>query len=225
MLHDLFVVGGLGFYILLLAAIGFEFFCMDRDWGIGATVCLVLWGVLVWLGGNFNFFLWIAHNRIEFLTFTVGYFVIGIFWSFFKWGFWNAEQSSEVRAFKSKWLSQHDVPTLDSMKLPDCDRYNTAKKDAMLQDSLAAFNKTYLEDASRAGLAERDEAGELTTRPQFRLNHKSRVLVWLSYWPFSFIWTFAHDFVHKIGKMLVTALSSWYQAIADKFFKGTDTVV
>jgi hypothetical protein len=49
--------------------------------------------------------------------------------------------------------------------------------------------------------------------------NKSRILVWMSYWPFSAVWFVVHDPIVRSFKFLQTKLAATYQKISDKMFK------
>lgn len=50
-------------------------------------------------------------------------------------------------------------------------------------------------------------------------SNKTRVLVWMSYWPLSTIWTIINDPIRKMYKHILYKLSGFYQNISDRMFK------
>jgi len=51
---------------------------------------------------------------------------------------------------------------------------------------------------------------------------KSKITLWVIYWPFSVIWSILDDFVKKMINHLVTKFQMFYQSIVDRAFKGFD---
>lgn len=48
--------------------------------------------------------------------------------------------------------------------------------------------------------------------------NKTRVLVWMSYWPLSATWTIINDPIRKMYKHILYRLSGFYQGISDRMF-------
>ena len=59
--------------------------------------------------------------------------------------------------------------------------------------------------------------GELS--PQVR-EHKSDILLWMTYWPFSCLWTLINDPIRKIFRTIYVHITTSLQAISDRMFKG-----
>lgn len=55
--------------------------------------------------------------------------------------------------------------------------------------------------------------------PQVREN-KSKVMFWMTYWPFSGLWTLINDPVRRIFKFIYTSIQEWLQGISNRAFKG-----
>lgn len=52
--------------------------------------------------------------------------------------------------------------------------------------------------------------------------NKSRIMTWMCFWPFSFIWTMIDDPVRRVFKAIFEAIKGTLQRIADKAFEGLD---
>jgi hypothetical protein len=52
--------------------------------------------------------------------------------------------------------------------------------------------------------------------------YKSKITVWVMYWPLSVIWSLIDDFVKKAFRQIITSLQRFYQFISDKAFKKFD---
>ena len=58
-------------------------------------------------------------------------------------------------------------------------------------------------------------------KPKVRWN-KSRIIFWLSYWPFSFLYTIFADGIAAIWNSIYHGIGKRLQAISDRKFKGAD---
>ena len=50
-------------------------------------------------------------------------------------------------------------------------------------------------------------------------DHKGDILMWMTYWPFSSLWTLINDPIRKIFRTIYTNIASSLQAISDRMFK------
>lgn len=242
MIVELFVIGTFWFWLLLILAAIVEYVFIDRDSGIGATATLMVTGLALWLFGNFNVFSWIWHHPGLSFCYGVGYFVVGIIWSFVKWYLWGKERAIALTEFRAAWLRENSsrTPQLDKIELEHWERVATVdgrgtdedkspeEQDQIKQEKYAklveSFNNEYLRSAAGQDLAESGPEGKLTTRPWVR-NHKAMISTWISYWPWSVTWAVFDDLVRNIVKSIFNALAGRYQRISDHVFKdATDAV-
>lgn len=52
--------------------------------------------------------------------------------------------------------------------------------------------------------------------------HKYRIIHWMAYWPWSAIWFFVSDFIHKIFKNLYELFHTSFQKISDWMWRGVN---
>jgi hypothetical protein len=52
--------------------------------------------------------------------------------------------------------------------------------------------------------------------------NKSRIMTWMCFWPFSFIWTMIDDPVRMVFKAIYTKIRGLLQRIADRAFEGLE---
>jgi hypothetical protein len=55
--------------------------------------------------------------------------------------------------------------------------------------------------------------------PQVR-EHKSDIMLWMTYWPFSCVWTLINDPIRKIFRTIYANIAKSLQSISDRMFKG-----
>lgn len=58
-------------------------------------------------------------------------------------------------------------------------------------------------------------------KPKAR-NHKKRLVMWATYWPWSLAWTLLDDVVKRFLNFAIRKLQRVYQAISDYSFRGTE---
>lgn len=59
------------------------------------------------------------------------------------------------------------------------------------------------------------------SKPKIR-EHKGRIMVWMTYWPWSMVWTVVNDPVKKIFAAIFKELQGLYQKIADSVYKDAE---
>ncbi len=52
--------------------------------------------------------------------------------------------------------------------------------------------------------------------------NKGRIMIWMTYWPTSMLWTIVNDPVKRIFKEIFRRVRAVYDAISDHMYKGTD---
>lgn len=164
----LFAFGTLWFWLLLITAVilMIVFIEKEEESGTGATFTLLIFLALTCFLGNLEFFKtignYIVYHPGVIIGVFVGYFVLGVVWSFVKWYFYLIH------------LRDNHIESGDK-----------------IAPSKISF-----------------------------LRNKSRILVWMSYWPFSALWTLINDPIKKIFQHIQMKLSGTYQKMSDKIFKG-----
>lgn len=117
------------------------------------------------------------------------YYVVGIIWGMLKW-----------TSFVHKMVGQ----------------YNEYKADFLKRNST-----TELTPELAAKL--RDELSRSSSRPSSAVptasEHKSDILRWMTYWPFSIVGTFLSDIVVKLWNHIYTFLATTYDRIAARLYK------
>lgn len=61
----------------------------------------------------------------------------------------------------------------------------------------------------------------LITKPVVR-DHKSRIMTWMCFWPFSMVWTLINDPIRRIFKAIYSRIKGMLQRIADRAFEGLE---
>ena len=146
--------------------------------GWAALVVLVAVAFFEWVLG-YPVFESIADNFGWFLAGIVGYVLIGVLWSHFKWLLYLREVRDDFVEYQANVASGKKSKVLDDKSLKDNFRYETNLRDF----------------------------------PPKALNHKSQIVTWTMYWPFSAFWTVFDDFVLNLFNTVFEYFKMSYQRI------------
>lgn len=140
---------------------------------------------------------YVVHHTVETLMYTAGYLLAGIIWSFVKW-------FSFLMRFRDRYRECRNTFFKD----------NNLQVGTPLSPEMASALNTYL--------ARQDYYGEfrgnpLTAKPK-AVKNKSRIVAWMSLWPFSVIGTLLNDPVKRLFKFLFNSFKALYQQMADRVF-------
>lgn len=207
-LIGLFAVGTFWFWVLLVASSGFLFWSLEGDRGFGATVTLLATIFLLQTMGDIRVLDYLKGDPWKIGYYVFGYFLLGVVWSFGKWFFFLIKLREKYYEVRDDLLKRNNVAI--------------ANGDAIPSNLRNAWKACWLEFVRRSDygfytkiMAEEDLI------PKAR-NHQKRILVWMTYWPWSMVWTLICDVVKKIFTNLYRILQRWYQAIANYVFRGIE---
>lgn len=68
----------------------------------------------------------------------------------------------------------------------------------------------------------RGRGGYGTIRKPLVRDNKSRIMTWMCFWPYSFIWTMINDPVRRVFKAIYNQIRAGLQKIADSAFEGLE---
>lgn len=198
-------------WIVLTAVIIAAVFLIEFEKWTATTLCLVSTiGLWFWLSGT-NFFTWIAENWTAMLAYVGIYLVIGVIWSFVKWfsflvGFRDkyaelkAKDESSVKKAHTAWFRQHKLNP--NGQVPE-----------QLQTEYDQYMRTEHWTPWRG--ESHYYGNPLDRRPQASEN-KSRIVAWISFWPFSLVGTLFNDPIRKLINWIFNSLKDTYQAMSNR---------
>lgn len=202
MLLELFVFGGLLWWILVVFASILIIWSLEEEHGAWATTAVV-GTILLW-----QFFGDLQLQDISFgsiwdiLGLVAGYVGVGITWGVIKWIFFVGKKKEEYEDLKREWLEDQGV-------------YGTK----VVPDKLKKEFKYYL--SKNPNWIETRGAKVLNIKPRAHKN-KSRIIRWMAYWPWSMLWSLLDDVWHKIFRWAQSRVSHLMNAISDWQFKGVE---
>src|ERR1035437_7755804 len=112
MIFAMFAVGTFWLWALITVSVVLLFLCIEYESGFKATSTILMTGVVLWLFGNFNPFLWCFHNPLFVLGGAVAYFIVGLLWVLFKWEVFSRDRLSGVQEHSQEYFGSHPKPTV-----------------------------------------------------------------------------------------------------------------
>lgn len=189
------------------------------------------WSTLLFLvvGGACYYFniygvaLWVKAHVLETLLFAGAYLVAGVIWSFIKW-------ASYLYKYRETWREAKDA---DAKKIPEL--ITRAQRDVQktLEDDK---RRAHYEPVNpRENIPQTPEEWENYVKKEWTYSHflkssnftkplasehKSKIIAWMCFWPFSLLGTFINDPIRRLFNFLFSYFKAAYQKLSDKMFEG-----
>ena len=195
MLFEFFVLWGFWWWILFAAIVIADIWFLEADNGTGATFSLILFGLAMFFFGNWNPFPWMAANPLSTVGIVVGYFAAGTVWSVIKWYFHCLNVRDRYNEVKAEFFTEHGIT---GSKIP-----MTLKKQWENQI-------TWIR-----GLGSSKEI------PPSAAKNKSTILMWMTHWPFSAVWTLLNDPIKRVFIWIYSYVAGALQTISNRLFAST----
>lgn len=190
MLLELFVVGGLLFWLLFAAELTFVVGCLHFRRGLWATISLGVFLLALWLLGDFNAFLWVWRNPATFAWGAGAYIAIAAIWGFAKWAMYQRENSYRYLELRSQFLKESGVEGTD----------------------LPAHLKVQWQEWFNQHNRPSDWEGSVEFNP-LTSQHKATIMGWMIFWPISVVWTLIDDAVIKLFRHIYYMMYNWQESI------------
>lgn len=190
---ELFVVGGLMFWIAMLAWIVVVWAFTENEHGFCGLISTVVYGCVLQFVFKVDVLHWLLSHPIPLIGFGVFYFFLGALWSFWRWYLFAKDSLEPYIRMKTDWLISKGESTFDS--IPEHLKEEWVK---------------YIE-------GDYGERRRLCQTPLVRDN-KAKIMRWIGYWPLNAIsWAF-NDMIRRFVKMIYNYIHDWLQSIANRVF-------
>jgi hypothetical protein len=172
------LLGSLWFWLFIGAFIIFELFWIaGKESGVGATFTLLVFGGVFAFYGDPLVFTWIVEHPLE-LAVGIGlYLVVACVWGFVKWYLFLKNKAREYQEARRNFLVSNG--------------HKDAKFDTGVPDDLR------VEWAKRRSFE--------AVRP-VASRHKDVILMWMTYWPVSMLWTLVEDTITHLYNLCAARL-------------------
>ena len=194
---ELFVVGTIWFWALIIIELIILFCFVEYENGIGATVSMVIFACcLQWLG-DVNIIGFITGNPLQLMAVVASYFMLGAIWGVIKWWLYCRSILDEYNELRAEFFESKSMP---------------ANTKVMPQEMKVKWKEKLANHWSSTSGAK-----NLGETPRARKN-KNRIIRWMSFWPISMVWSIGNDFVKQIFRAIYNKIGGFLQHIADNMF-------
>ena len=204
MLYELIHVGSIFFWIATVVAMIALMYSIECNSGGGSFFAVGVYLALIHVFGDAKWVQWMWLNPLHTAIVIASYFAIGTGWSVAKWALFVKDKSVETQEkytqLKVDFQLRHNLDvTVDS-------------NDAPIPASHAIRFKEYVKSL--------EERRVLSLTPPLVREHKERILTWMSFWPFSIVWSILDDFVKRSFVTIYNFISTTMQRISNRLYRG-----
>lgn len=210
----LFLFGTFWFWSLLIIASIALVVCLEKDNDIrGATIAFIGALAAILFLGNLSWLSWILENPLQIGLLVMGYLVIGVGWGIAKWWIYLHDVSTRNRTERIDWLKKR----LENLKPTT---YSIDRCEAALEQGydFQLWPPEVKKDWEHYVKMEYN----CNIKQPMVSDNKSRITGWMTYWPWSALWTLINDPVRRFYRWAYTQLHGLLQGMSDKAFKGID---
>lgn len=190
----LFAYGTLWFWLLIVAASFVLFACTEFERGLFATITVVVALCVLHFAGGHTLFRYIIDHPARTFEIFGAYLALGTFWGVNKWWFFvrrmRRKYDEALEEFRKEFkkpgsLDSYRRSTLRSLA-PHSDYEMAIRQDKRTADEV-------FKEAWKQIVEKKDYCSiEFEFQPDPK-KHKRRILIWMTYWPWSFLWTMLND--------------------------------
>ena len=204
----LFVFGGVWFWGLLGLASLLLITALERDKGSAATVVFVGTLAALLFMGNSSWLTWVFQNPLYFGLGVLGYLTVGVGWGIGKWWIYVRDCAIRHRRKRREWLGRHGKTGApqDGLDVAEC---REALRTGVLTGEIKEAWQKHVRDY-----------WEITKPMASRC--KGKIVAWMTYWPWSALWTLINDPVRRFFSWAYGQLSGMLQGISDRAFKDIE---
>lgn len=216
MIYSLFALGGVWFWVLTLVAVAALIISVEKEHGVGAVICFAVYFAAIHLFGDATL-LQSAGSHWEWLiAASVLYFVIGAGWSLGKWFLWNRQKAIECM---DNYCAVRQAFLRDKLGVGPTKAEITEK--TAVPDDLRDNWTSYIEERHEVSGFKREDGIRIDidfTVPRAQ-EHKSRITMWMSFWPASAAFTLTRDPIKNICTGIYNHLADKYQELAERAWR------
>jgi uncharacterized membrane protein (DUF485 family) len=211
------------FWCALLFPSLFLLYLIENEKAVGALMTvLITIGVFVAFGDK-RLLPWVISHPVDLAIDIGAYVLIGIVWGFVKWFFYVLRARDKYEKMRAEFEERADAFRLTVATRAASDKYplgrgSTARTEAneesykaevaRLNVKPAGFDKALFQHYAS------NQSFELRDFPPSADKNKGRIIFWMSYWPFSGVWTLINDPITRLYRRL----GALFQKISHSMF-------
>jgi len=180
----------------------------EREMGTAAGAVLILALGAYFFFSGINPLVWLIPNFGTFVVGTVGYLVIGVFWSLLKFFFYARKDESQktIRRLHQEYQTEK--------KKHDAAEAQAVKADTKYRENVSDANEPYI--AAEFSSFKIWMKKNSYNNPLAPTQNKLRITRWMVWWPTSIIWTVCSDLIINIYNFIYDKIAFIFTAILDK---------
>jgi hypothetical protein len=202
---ELILAGGFVFWALI------GIIAIAMVWGIEEEsnfltfTALVVGSVALWLitGMHHIDMSWLTHNWDYVALGVLGYIVSGSLWGIMKWWFFLHNGADDYEAHRTQYQTDYKAWS---------DDWTKTITDRRVKEPAYADPRSYT--------SYKDYIQEKYHYPPLPAANKSRIMLWMVWWPWSALWTLLNDPLKRIYRMIYQHLVSIYTRMSYAVFGG-----
>lgn len=226
MLSGLLVFGTFWFWALIaLHCVALTVF-LELDRVIFGTVITIFTALSVIFMGNIVVFPWILGHPWQFLSGIACYFLIAVIWVFIKWTFYARNIEEFAKEKKLEWIRNYDPIGLKDEQKND---YKQTIETRTLVGYFIKEWELYVKEWEHSRELQRTYGYWIVNKSlkqpktmaeieEFVEKNKGRIISWMTYWPWSMLWTLLNDPIRRIMKHIYYAIRGLLIKIAANVF-------
>jgi len=197
----LMVFGSMLWWFLTVAWVFTMFWCVEKENNFMSGFWLIVYLLFLHFLAEVEIFRVLAHEPLKCLSYVAGYILIGLTWSFVKWWLYVSKRALKARELRMEFIKEerHRCRADDS----DITLDTPVPKELLerWRNKIGGYGRNII--------------------PQVH-EYKNKIALWITYWPFSMVWSVMNDFIKKLAHILVLKFRAVYHAITMRAYKGTD---
>jgi len=211
---EFIVLGGILFWLITALFLIGVFTSIYQDNGSWATGSLIFYFIVMSLFGQFSVIGFMTANPLILIVVLASYFMAGIFWTFMKWKFYVSDSRRKFDDHKAEWLENKGIS--DGKITNDLKALWTEEARQYACNCSESPNHPYHANELRTGTQIVN-----SIKPKVRRN-KSKIIFWLTYWPFSLVYALCCDAVVATWNYIYHGIGKRLQKISDNKFQDVD---
>lgn len=192
--------GTFWFWVSVVAIVIILFACIENETGIGATVALVIYAVLLQWVSNVDIIGFVLNNPTRTIAVAAAYVGIGIFWSAFRFWWFMGTKVQKIKDGERDWT----IGKLTEINKNNGMAYGVANQAAAKEYNDSGMPQTLYDDWNKY----------VDDNSPRALQNKGFIMRSMGYWPISMLWFVLSDFVTELFSKIYHRLSKVYENIA-----------
>lgn len=201
-LYAIFAFGTIWWFLISGAWIVAVFWCVETSSLWGSGIWTILYLVFLQIFVKVNMLDYAMRHPLHALLYVLGYIALGFGWSFIKWWLYVNKQADNYKEKRADWLEgQKESRESKGQKIEGLENITLD----------TPVPEKFMDEWKRS-------IGYGWSMPRVHEN-KSKISIWVIYWPVSMIWSVINDFIKRFVKTIIMKIRVIYDGITKLAFR------